>query len=107
MRKILLFTIIVLSLGMIISCGNKEDSKNSKPITIQLSHNQPESSSEHAGAKAFKKKLEELSGGSMVVEIFPAQQLGSMREQAERSGVSRVEGAEQRKTQREHHRRLP
>ena len=52
-------------------------------ITVRFSHNQPEDSAEHIGALAFKEKIEELSGGQFNVQIFPALQLGSMREQVE------------------------
>ncbi|AOT73068.1 C4-dicarboxylate ABC transporter substrate-binding protein [Geosporobacter ferrireducens] len=75
---------------MLGGCGAKQTpaagdtgKKELPAITVKVSHNQPESSSEHAGAVAFKEKLEALSEGKITVEIFPALQLGSMREQAE------------------------
>lgn len=92
MKKLLsLCLVLLLSVSMLAGCGAKEsapsgDGEQAKELpsmTIQLSHNQPESSPEHAGSVAFKKKLEELSGGKITVEIFPSMQLGSMREQAE------------------------
>ncbi|WZL71941.1 TRAP transporter substrate-binding protein [Clostridiaceae bacterium 35-E11] len=92
MKKLLsLCLVLLLSVGMLAGCGTKEtapsgDGEQAKELpsmTVQLSHNQPESSPEHVGSLAFKEKLEELSGGKITVEIFPSMQLGSMREQAE------------------------
>ncbi|QZY53804.1 TRAP transporter substrate-binding protein [Crassaminicella profunda] len=89
MKKIFtLFLVLVLSMSLLAGCGDKETEtakaqEESASMTIRLSHNQPESSSEHEGAVAFKEKIEELSGGKIKVDIFPSMQLGSMREQAE------------------------
>ncbi len=75
-------------LTLVFGCSPKEDkgsatADKAKPITIRFSHNQPENSAEQMGALAFKKEVEEKSGGQMTVQIFPALQLGSMREQVE------------------------
>ncbi|PIE54775.1 MAG: C4-dicarboxylate ABC transporter substrate-binding protein [Dethiosulfovibrio peptidovorans] len=52
-------------------------------MTIRLSHNQPVGSPEDVGAERFRAVVEERSGGRIKVQIFPAMQMGSMREQAE------------------------
>lgn len=51
-------------------------------ITIRLAHNSTTSEDDtyHYMATAFTKKLEELSGGTMTVEIFPNGQYGGERE---------------------------
>jgi len=59
------------------------DSSSLPSITIELGHNQPEASAEHDGAVAFKEEIERLSDGKITVDIYPAMQLGAMREQAE------------------------
>ncbi|MDR2179878.1 MAG: TRAP transporter substrate-binding protein [Synergistaceae bacterium] len=54
-----------------------------EPLLIRFSHNQPVGSPEDVGAQALKTKLEELAGDKVKVEIYPASQLGSLREQVE------------------------
>ncbi len=85
MKKILsvsLFLVLVVSL--LTGCsGGKQSSAELPTMTIKVSHNQPTTSPEHAGAETFKKKVEELSDGKIKVDIYPSMQLGSMREQVE------------------------
>jgi C4-dicarboxylate-binding protein DctP len=89
MKKALLkLTAMVLTLSLMTGCGaGKKAAANGgaelKNMTIKLSHNQPANSPEDLGAQAFKKSVEEQSGGKIKVEIYPSLQLGSMREQAE------------------------
>ena len=53
-------------------------------ITIVFSHNQPTESPEGIGAQAMVDKLYELLGEDRIsVELYPAQQRGNLREQAE------------------------
>ncbi|MDT3698575.1 MAG: TRAP transporter substrate-binding protein [Thermincola sp.] len=67
-----------------------EEKKDAEPksnggdkIVLRFGHNAVIDSPEHRGVEAFQKKLAELSGGKMEVQIYPNQQLGQMREQAE------------------------
>lgn len=86
MKKLVVFLMVLaLSVGLLSGCGASEESAGgeAKQVVIKLSHNQPESSSEHEGAVAFKEKIEELSAGNITVDIYPSLQLGSMREQVE------------------------
>lgn len=45
--------------------------------TVKLAHNGPEQHPFQDGAKAFKSALESSSGGSVEVQLFPGEQLGS------------------------------
>lgn len=85
-----------MALGMLMilvlaACGGSGDQENEagsgdgsyEELTIELSHNQPLDSPEHEGAAKFKEVVEEESDGKITVEIFPASQLGSLREQIE------------------------
>jgi C4-dicarboxylate-binding protein DctP len=54
-----------------------------EPLLVRFSHNQPIGSPEDVGAQALKAKLEELAGDRVKVEVYPASQLGSLREQVE------------------------
>ena len=56
--------------------GSGGGSQEAQPVKLIAAHVNPEDSSFHAGMVAFKEKLEELSGGSMTVEIHHSGQLG-------------------------------
>lgn len=62
-----------------------------KPIVITLGHfgapNEPVSSA----AETFKAKLEELSGGTMTVEIHGASELGDAKEMAEQTAMGAIQ----------------
>lgn len=58
--------------------------------TIVFSHNQPVNSPEHAGAEKFKEIVEEESDGKIAVELYPASQLGSLREQVETTQMGEI-----------------
>lgn len=59
-------------------CNTQSDT-----VTIRYAHNYPTNSPRHSAAEAFKAEVERRSDGRMRVNIFPAQQLGGLREQLE------------------------
>jgi len=84
MKKALL-TLLVVSLvimPLLTACGGSS-SKNDvgqqqgqTPIKLIAAHVNTEDSSFHAGMVAFKERLEDLSGGTITVEIHPNGELG-------------------------------
>lgn len=62
-------------------------------MTVKLGHNLKEDSSDGKAMVEFKKKLEELSNGKIMVEVYPNQQLGSMREIAEQTQFGSIQMA--------------
>ncbi|EMR06600.1 C4-dicarboxylate-binding periplasmic protein precursor [Bhargavaea cecembensis DSE10] len=60
-------------------------------MTITLSHNQPTESPEHVGAQKFKEVVEDKSEGAIQVEVYPASQLGSLREQVESTQLGEID----------------
>ncbi|MFD2705877.1 TRAP transporter substrate-binding protein [Salibacterium lacus] len=60
-------------------------------MTITFSHNQPEDSPEHTGAVAFKDHIEEATDGSVTVDLYPASQMGSLREQVEGTQLGEID----------------
>lgn len=73
------------------SSGSKDSKTEEKEeIVIKFSHNQPVDSPEHVGAEKFKEVVEEESDGSVKVEIYPASQLGSLREQVEGTQIGTI-----------------
>ena len=83
-------TLLVAAVALT-GCGGDKDSQqasqpseNGEKITIVFSHNQPVDSPEGVGAQAMVDKLYELLGEDRIsVELYPAQQRGNLREQAE------------------------
>lgn len=62
-----------------------------KEIVIKFSHNQPVTSPEHAGAEKFKEVAEAKGNGKVKVEIYPAGQMGSLREQVEGTQIGTID----------------
>ncbi len=83
-------TLLVAAVALTGCGGDKDSQQASQPsedgekITIVFSHNQPVDSPEGIGAQAMVDKLYELLGEDRIsVELYPAQQRGNLREQAE------------------------
>lgn len=95
MKKRIAAMILALSMALsLAACGGKSDpapsTDNNTPAadgtaeipkqTIKMAHMQPEGTPEDMAMKAAKAKIEELSGGNITVELFPAGQIGSIPE---------------------------
>lgn len=100
-KRILALMAMLVVLVLAACGGGTEDKENGEAtdsdagssdesLVIRLSHNQPLESPEHAGAAKFKEVIEEKSEGKVTVEIFPASQLGSLREQIEGTQMGEI-----------------
>lgn len=85
-----IFAGIMIAAMALAGCGGNTDQQTDQPadtgevINIVFSHNQPVDSPEDIGAQAMVEKLYEILGEDRVhVELYPAQQLGDLRTQAE------------------------
>lgn len=82
MKKVLTVLLVAtLLMSLVTACGGSGGSQDGKqqgqaPIKLIAAHVNTEDSSFHAGMVAFKEKLEELSGGTITVEIHPNGELG-------------------------------
>jgi C4-dicarboxylate-binding protein DctP len=64
-------------------------------VPIKLSHNQQTNTPPHQAAEMFKTMVEERTQGYYDVQIFPAQQLGALRDQVEGTSVGTIELTQQ------------
>lgn len=71
--------------------GEQEDGT----FLIKYAHNQKIGSPQDEGVNIFKNKVEELSGGRIKVEVYPDNQLGSLREVIESVQGGQIEMAQQ------------
>ena len=62
-------------------------------ITIQLSHDLPEDTPQHMGSLKFKEVVESKSEGKIMVEVFPAGQLGSDIETVELLQIGSIQAS--------------
>ena len=85
------FLSILLSVAMMMAmtaCGGTTSTtgangSNGDVISLKFGHATSESHFFHVGATAAKEKLEELSGGTMTLDIYPNSTLGTIREMVE------------------------
>lgn len=92
MKKSIWLSLLLVLVGIttFVGCGGGGDTTTTEQttdggekITIVFSHNQPTASPEHAGALKFKEVAEEKGNGRIQVDVYPAGQQGSLREQVE------------------------
>lgn len=87
------YILIFLSAVILAACNGGDlygESGDDSQMTIVFSHNQPLESPEHAGALKFQEVMEEESAGDIKVEVYPASQLGSLREQVESTQMGEI-----------------
>jgi C4-dicarboxylate-binding protein DctP len=81
----------VLAVSYSFAAGGQQDTAVAKQYTMKLGHDQMEGTPHHVAALLFKKLVEERTNGNVVVNIFPAQQLGSAREMNEGMQIGTIE----------------
>ncbi|RKQ29286.1 TRAP transporter substrate-binding protein [Oceanobacillus halophilus] len=107
MKKILMLSIFLFVLLLAACGGDSEDASGDsssdngdggsdgsgsfETLEITFSHNQPIESPEHVGAEKFKEVVEEKTDGNVTVSIYPASQLGSLREQVEGTQMGEID----------------
>lgn len=102
MKKIFsMFLALAMILTLAVGCGAgnsdtsdaADDSTDSGVITIKMGHVLNEDSPFHAASVKFAELVEEKSGGTMKVEVYPSALLGNDRELAEGLQLGTVDAA--------------
>lgn len=66
--------------------------KPDKVYTMQIAHAQPTDNPRHVSLEAFKKSVEEKTDGGVVVEVYPAGQLGTEKDMLEQTCSGVIQG---------------
>ena len=94
LKKLLLLGLVTLFLVGLSNTSDAAAAASGKVI-IKFSHNQQTPTPQHKAAEVFEKLVEERTKGYYDVQIFPAQQLGSMRDQVEGASLGTIEVVQQ------------
>lgn len=108
MKRSIKLMAVVLLMAMVgslsIGCGGKsgggsspggdngQPAQTQKQYVLKLGHDQMVETPHHNAAVKFKEIVEERTGGNVIVEIYPAQQLGTGREMIEGMQLGTIEG---------------
>lgn len=82
---------LVLPFISLLAFATSTQAQEYQKLEITFSHNQPLNSPEHAGAAKFKKVVEAESNGAVIINIYPASQLGGLREQIESTQFGEID----------------
>ncbi len=86
-KRFLSILLCVAMLMTVTACGGSPSSPQTpaagNTISLKFGHATSETHFFHVGATAAKEKLEELSGGTMTLDIYPNSTLGTIREMVE------------------------
>ena len=91
--KVLMCLVLCLAtMSVMFASGDKEAAAvASKVYAMKFGHDQMEDTPHHMAAVKFKELVEQRTNGNVQVSIFPAQQLGSAREEIEGLQIGTVE----------------
>lgn len=96
MKKALVVILALMISLMLAGCGiadlfGAETTKKQETITIVIGHFGAPNEPVTKAAEAFKAKVEELSGGTMIVDIHGASELGNAKEMVEQTAINAIQ----------------
>jgi TRAP-type C4-dicarboxylate transport system substrate-binding protein len=89
---------VLLLLAALLLVGHTRGADAASPsgkVVIKFSHNQQTITPPHTAAEMFKQLVEQRTNGYYDVQIFPAQQLGGLRDQVEQTILGTIEVTQQ------------
>jgi C4-dicarboxylate-binding protein DctP len=84
-----------LALTLLAVSGATAQAPPGSKVVIKFSHNQQTITPPHKAAEMFKQLVEQRTGGYYDVQIYPAQQLGNLRDQVEGTALGTIEVTQQ------------
>jgi len=85
----------LLALTLLAVTGAAAQAPPGGKVVIKFSHNQQTITPPHKAAEMFKQMVEQRTGGYYDVQIYPAQQLGNLRDQVEGTALGTIEVTQQ------------
>lgn len=92
MKKFLIFSLVLVMVVFTV-CGESFAASAAKTITLKLGHMSPLDSPFNYFAEEFKRLIENRSNGTILIDIYPASQLGSDRELLEGIQIGTIDMA--------------
>lgn len=83
MKKIICLMLALVMTLMMVACGEKAPAESSEPFVLKVGSQGAPDSLEVQTIENFAKLVNERSGGSLDVQVFPSSQLGSMTDMIE------------------------
>jgi len=90
-RVVLLVSLTLLA----VTGGGGPAAQPAGKVVIKFSHNQQTITPPHKAAEMFKQQVEQRTKGYYEVQIYPAQQLGGLRDQVEGTSLGTIEMTQQ------------
>jgi tripartite ATP-independent transporter DctP family solute receptor len=87
--------ILTLLVALMLLGGGGPAAQPAGKVVIKLSHNQQTITPPHKAAEMFKQLVEQRTKGHYEVQIYPAQQLGGLRDQVEGTSLGTIEMTQQ------------
>jgi C4-dicarboxylate-binding protein DctP len=87
--------ILTLLVALMLLGGGGPAAQPAGKVVIKFSHNQQTITPPHKAAEMFKQLIEQRTKGHYEVQIYPAQQLGGLRDQVEGTSLGTIEMTQQ------------
>lgn len=87
--------ILALLVALMLLGGGGPAAQPAGKVVIKFSHNQQTITPPHKAAEMFKQLVEQRTKGHYEVQIYPAQQLGGLRDQVEGTSLGTIEMTQQ------------
>lgn len=92
MKKVKWLVVLVLCFSLFFTgCSKSSSDEKEDVIEISFGHIQNPGHSLYIAAEDFKNRVEEKTGGKVIVNIFPSSQLGSAREMMEQATIGTLD----------------
>jgi len=90
-QKLALFLVMVMCAALTSGCIEKKAASAEEVIVLEFGHFQNPGHALYIAPEEFKELVEEQSGGRVIINIYPASQLGSAREMMEQVSMGALD----------------
>ncbi len=83
MKRFFVFALLVVMISSPLLAGGQEEGGAGKPVEIRFGHQMTPESTEGQAYQYFKEMVENKTAGSVIITLYPAEQLGDSKSQIE------------------------